>query len=380
MKHSHILLALAAAATMAFSSCSDDDTPEINLPEGTPVEGIGKGGDIAGFYVLNEGNMGANKCTLDYLDYSTGTYIRNIYESVNPEQVLALGDTGNDMAVYKGRLYIVVNGSHKVEVLDARSAKRIGKVDISSPRYLAFDGDFMYVTSYVGGTGDNGSVVRVDLNSLQVTGSVSAGLCPEEMVVTDHKLYAANSANFSTGTFDDKITVVDLNTFTVAGSVTAAINMNHLRLDKFGNMWANSRGNYNDQAECLVMLKKNAGEYALAKKYDVPCSNMALAGDKMYWYGVTYDASWNATNSFNVAQIDADGLASAPAEFITDGSASSIATPYCIAVQPSDGTVIITDAKNYTSSGNVLCYSPEGRKIWQATAGDIPGHVAFVKK
>ena len=33
---------------------------------------------IKGMYLLNEGNMGSNKCTLDFYDSTTGKYHRNI--------------------------------------------------------------------------------------------------------------------------------------------------------------------------------------------------------------------------------------------------------------------------------------------------------------
>ena len=38
--------------------------------------------------MLNEGNMGSNKCTLDFFfDYTKGTYYRNIYAEINPNVV-----------------------------------------------------------------------------------------------------------------------------------------------------------------------------------------------------------------------------------------------------------------------------------------------------
>ena len=368
-----------AVAAMTLSSCSDDD-PVIVLPEGEKVEGNVEGGNLAGFYVLNEGNMGANKSTLDFMNYSSDTYTRNLYAVQNPDEAMELGDTGNDIAVYGDRLYIVVNGSHKVEVLDAWSAHRIGKIDISSPRYVAFDGDYMYVTSYVGGDNGKGSVVKCDLNTLKVVGQVSAGICPEEMVITDGKLYAANSSDFTTGTFDNTISVIDLATFKAETPVVAEVNMNHLRLDSFGNMWVNSRGNYADISESLIMLKKVDGKYVKAEQYNLPCSNFAISGSKIYFYGVTYDANWKATNSYRVANIDASGIKGTPASFITDGTESSIVAPYCIAVQPGTGNIILTDAKNYVSSGSVMSYSAEGKRQWITTAGDIPGHIAFLPK
>lgn len=61
--------------------------------------------------------MGSNKCTLDYLDYVNGYYIRNLYSERNPNVVKELGDVGNDIQIYGSKLYVVVNCSHKVEVL-----------------------------------------------------------------------------------------------------------------------------------------------------------------------------------------------------------------------------------------------------------------------
>ena len=50
----------------------------------------------AGMYILNEGNMGSNKCTIDYLDLSASDgqthYMRNIFSSRNPSAVKELGD------------------------------------------------------------------------------------------------------------------------------------------------------------------------------------------------------------------------------------------------------------------------------------------------
>ena len=75
--------------------------------------------DPIGMYLLNEGNMGSNKADIDYLDYRTAVYARGIYAEKNPNVVKELGDVGNDIQVYDGRLFAVINCSHKVEVMDA---------------------------------------------------------------------------------------------------------------------------------------------------------------------------------------------------------------------------------------------------------------------
>ena len=157
---------------------------------------------------------------------------------------------------YKGRLYIVVNGSHKVEVLDAATARRIGQVDINSPRYIVFEGNNAYVSSYVGGDGNNGSVVRFDINTLAVNGKVSVGLQPEEMAIDGTNLYVANSTLISTGEYDNTVSVVDIKNMAKTGSIDVDINMHHLRIDSYGHMWVSSRGNYYDVPANLYRLDR----------------------------------------------------------------------------------------------------------------------------
>lgn len=73
----------------ALTACRDDVEMLLSEEEYTgdtrPVQGY------KGFYLLNEGNMGSNKSTLDYYDFATGIYTRNIYAEVNPTVPKELG-------------------------------------------------------------------------------------------------------------------------------------------------------------------------------------------------------------------------------------------------------------------------------------------------
>ena len=63
---------------------------------------------------------------------------------------------------------------------------------------------------------------------------------------------------------------------------------------------------------------------------------------------------------------------------ITDGTEKNIKIPYGIQVNPYTGDIYITDAKNYVSSGQLHCYSREGKRKWSVRTGDIPAHMCFV--
>ena len=147
-KHTYIGTGLALLFILSMNSCREDIV--IDTPVSTQVDSTQTKTEYSGFYLLNEGNMGSNKSTLDYYDYSTGIYIKNIYASVNPTVTKELGDVGNDLQIYGSKLYAVINCSNKVEVMDAQTAKRIGQIDIPNCRYIRFSGGYAYITSYAG--------------------------------------------------------------------------------------------------------------------------------------------------------------------------------------------------------------------------------------
>ena len=144
MKHAfYYLLFLLILSTL--SSCREDDF--ISLPDEDKLPEQ-EASNIAGFYLLNEGNMNMNKASLDYYDYQTGLYTRNLYGTANPTSTLGLGDVGNDLGLYGSKLYAVINASNKVEVMDAETTERIAVLEVKNGRYVTFDGGFVYVSAY----------------------------------------------------------------------------------------------------------------------------------------------------------------------------------------------------------------------------------------
>lgn len=98
----------------------------------------------------------------------------------NPNVVKELGDVGNDIQVYDGRLFAVINCSHKVEVMDAYTARRITQIDIPNCRYIRFKGKYAYVSAYVGPVAmdpnaQKGAVFKVDLDTYKIVGQVTVG-------------------------------------------------------------------------------------------------------------------------------------------------------------------------------------------------------------
>ena len=373
------------ALVMLLSACRTDDIIIYAEDEEIDVKPVAS--ETIGMYVLNEGNMGSNKCTLDYLDLSDSIihYHRNIYAERNPNEVKELGDVGNDIQIYGSRLWLVINCSNKVEVCRAADAVKIGKVNIPNCRYVTFDGGYAYVSSYVGpvALGSNaprGMVYKVDTLTLQKVDSVVVGYQPEEMAVYRGKLYVANSGGYNYPDYDSTISQVDLATMREERQISVALNLHHLRLDGHGQLWVTSRGDYYGAVSNLFYLRADAdGQMQVAGQMDVEVSDMCLAGDSLYYYGVGYnEVTKENTRSFGIVdvsrhQVVSRSLSDAP-------ELKAMRMPYGIMVHPTERDFYLMDAKNYVSSGELLHFHADGSFDYKVRTGDIPAHATFLFK
>ena len=333
-----------------------------------------------GMYLLNEGNMGSNKATIDYVDFCNGCYIRNIYGERNPNVVKELGDVGNDIQIYGNRLYAVINCSHKVEVMDARTCRRIGQVDIPNCRYINFYDGKAYVSSYVGPVSIDpnaqlGAVFEIDTATLQITRKVTVGYQPEELIVNNEHIYVVNSGGYRAPDYDSTMSIISLKDFRQVQKIPVCINPHRLRKDQYNQLWITSRGDHKEvQAQLLCVQPLHHTPYTL---HHISPSEMVIIGDSMYYYGTHWNNQTMSNRiTYGIFNVRTSILVSD--HFITDGTEKNIKIPYGIQVNPYNGDIYITDAKNYVSSGQLHCYSREGKRKWSVRTGDIPAHMCFV--
>ena len=386
-----LLLCMIVTAILLLTSCRSD---EITFPaeyEVLPMEprelSSFAANEPIGMYLLNEGNMGSNKATIDYLDFCNGCYIRNIYGERNPNVIKELGDVGNDIQIYGNRLYAVINCSHKVEVMDARTCRRIGQVDIPNCRYICFHEGKAYVSSYVGPVSIDpnaqlGAVLEVDTATLEITRKVTVGYQPEELVVYNEHIYVVNSGGYRGPDYDSTMSVISLKDFRQVQKIPVCLNPHRLRKDQYNQLWITSRGDYKDvQPQLICFSPATNSQLSIANA--PAASEMVIVGDSMYYYGSHWnEQTMSNTITYGILNIK-DSLSfregvGVGSSFITDGTEKNIKIPYGIQVNPYNGDIYVTDAKNYVSSGQLHCYSREGKRKWTVRTGDIPAHMCFV--
>lgn len=363
---------------MSLSACREDE--QIFLSDSVQVALPMVGTRIKGFYQLNEGNMGMNRASLDYFDYTTGHYTRDIFSERNPEIVKELGDVGNDIKVYGQKVYAVINVSNLIVVFDVRTARRIKEIEVPNCRYLAFWKDKAYISSYAGPVqiapnSEVGFVAEIDTASLEVTRKVSVGYQPEEMVVHNEKLYVANSGGYRAPNYDRTVSVVDLETFKEKKKIDVAINLYRMAIDERGDIYVSSRGDYKNTPSNLYVIDSTTDE--VKQCLDLQVGGMCVDGDKLYYYSVAYSMT-SGGNKVTYGILDTRTKKQITDRIITDGTDEDIMIPYGIAVNPETKEIFMSDAQNYVVTGFVYCFSPEGKLKWKTEGGNIPGHFAFI--
>ena len=189
MKKYLLGLAVLLMGTAVMTSCSDDnDGPETYLQEYS-----------TGAYVVNSGNM-YNKIesSLTAIDYASSTATQKVFKAANGR---SLGNTANDGIVYGNKIYLAVDQSNTIEVIDKKTKQSIkqikttdllGKAEGAEPRHIIADGGKVYFTTY------GGYVAAVDTINFVLADKYKVGSCPEGLVIGNGNLYVANS-NYGAG-------------------------------------------------------------------------------------------------------------------------------------------------------------------------------------
>ena len=267
--------------------------------------------------------------------------------------------------------------------MNVNTAKHITQISIPNCRYIVFKGKYAYVSSYAGPVKIDpnarlGYVAKVDTSSLQVVDTCNVGYQPEEMVIKDNKLYVANSGGYRVPNYDRTVSVIDLDHFKVAKTIDVAINLHRMELDKYGNIFVSSRGDYYNVPSATYVIDTNTD--AVTQKISLlPNSEMTLSGDSLYVYSTEWSYLTSA-NTISYAIYNVKTRRTVTHNFITDGTEKNIKIPYGVAINPETHEIFVTDAKDYVTPGTLYCFSPEGKKKWSVTTGDIPAHFAFTSK
>ncbi len=317
-----------------------------------------------GMLVLCEGLFQQNNSSLSWINNATGSVINDYYVQTSG---LQLGDTGNEMKQYGGKIYIAMNVSSKIEVLSVLTGVSIKQIPMfdgavaKEPRSLAFYNGKVYVTCY------DGYVDVIDTSSLEVEQRILVGSNPEGITVSNGKIYVANSGGLNFPNADSTVSVVNPISGLEEMKITVGLNPGDMITDAQGDVYVISRGDYASIPSRMHRI--NPSTNTVVDDFTFDASSLTLMNSNLL---VGYADFTSGTNTI--------GLFDAVNEIMTSNDfvdLSGVQTLYGIDYNPSNGNIYVLDALDFTTTGYVREFTSSGVSLADYHVGLNPTSIVF---
>lgn len=355
MKRSFILLCFVIA--IALVSCKKDDPVTPYVPPINPVTGL---------FVLNEGTFTYANSSLSYYNMEDNTVDNNVFFRVNNAPI---GDVGQSLAKVDNDLFIVVNNSKYIYKVDAQTIIYKAKIEgFTSPRYmLPVSSDKAYVSDL-----ESRGLWLLNLNTLEKS-LLETGNTTEAMVKVGNEVFVSNWSNYYTNgeTSNNSVQVIDCVNDALVDEIEVAQEPNAMVVDKYNHIWVSCSGNYMPPCDPAIICI-DAATHQVIKRFDLAegsyPSGMAIdgTGENIFFMNGGY-------GTLNVYKMSVDATEIPDTPFITSNSKVF----YGMKVNPQNGDIYLTDAKNYVQNGDLLRYSADGTLLGTFELGIIPSYMLF---
>lgn len=359
MRKLHFII--VAILMIATASCKKEKNQND-----TPVTPISE--EKKGVYILNEGTFTYANSSLSYYDKEADTVGNNLFFKTNGSPI---GDVGQSLALYDGSLYIVVNGSKYIYKVDAETLKFQAKLEgFASPRNIhVLENGLAYVSDL-----QKDGLWLIDLNTMEHRQFIETGNSTEAMVRVGDELFVSNWSNYYVpNSSNNSVQVIDMKTNTLVETIDVPQEPNAMVVDKDNIIWVLCSGGYNpgEQEPALVCI--DAAKRQIIKRFDFNAGidypdGLAIdgAGENLYYLNGGY-------NNLNVYKMSVDAAQTPDNPFIAaDGRVF-----YNVAVDPENGDVYVTNAKNYVQNGDVERFTKDGELLSKFTVGIVPCYMLF---
>lgn len=310
-------------------------------------------------FILNEGGFTYGNASVSAYNPNTNEIVNNVFSTVNN---LALGDIAQSI-VRKGELlYITVNNSQKIEVVNRETFERKKTIaGLSSPRYLLFQEDekAMITDLY------ERKINVIDLEAACEIGSIETKAWTEEIFETQNGIWAIERNGIGEAKFANLIQI-DATNLSVLSRFNIPIEPNSIIVDEASNFWILSSGLESDN-EFPQLIKFNTATKSIENSFSFPdfnkiAQNLAYSNNTLFF---------NKGNDIFEMQTNASSLPSSM-NFTTNTQ-----NIYNISIHPLTNEFYICDAVDYVSNGKLLRYDSGGNLLNEVTVGVIPSKVLF---
>lgn len=311
--------------------------------------------------VVNEGLFQQNNSTISLINEQG--VIQNWFLSTFNRP---LGDTGNAILQYGDKIYVVVNVSGTLEVIEASTGSSLKQISLQENNISKQPRQIIAVQGEVWITCFDGTISVVDTASLNVVESIQVGQNPEGISRYEDYVFVANSGGLNYPIYDSTLSVVSIYTRQEIAKIPIGINSSSVAADRHGNIYVVSRGKYGSVSSELYMVDALTFE---VEKWNKDSISSVYAEDDFFFVLRTVDGK-NVYQMYDAISKNWIKNINLPWD--------QIQTYYGI-THLSDGTFLMTDAGNYTSNGWVHHVNNQGKIINSWMVGVNPSGVIKIK-
>lgn len=303
-----------------------------------------------------EGNYGWGNASVSVYNTKTDVVTNNVFQTQNN---LPLGDVMQSSTLFDGKLFLVVNNSNKIEVVDTADFKRLGQITgLTSPRYFCgISSNKAYVTDLYAN-----AITVLNPATYQTIGTIPVGAWTEAMLYFNNQLFVTEKGT-------DKILVIDVATDLITDTIMVGREPNSIVLDKNNKMWVLCSGGINESQPKLHRINPNTlsveQTFAFSSVNESP-NALRIDSSGTYLFYIN-----NAVYKMNV-----NDLTLPSSSFIDNGNSIF----YGLGVSPYTNKIYVADAIDYVQAGKVYQYDFNGAKIQELNVGIIPQDFTFVEE
>ncbi len=352
------LLNIVLVSSVLLSACTKD--PETPAPTNPGAELF-----KSGVYIVNEGGFGFGNASIDLFNRDSNKVFNDIFRTVNNRP---LGDVAQSMSIVNNKGYIILNGSAKVEVINANNAQSMATINgFTSPRYMvAKDTSRAFVSDWF-----SNSVKEINLTTNTIVRSIAVGEGPEGMCIVGNKLYVANCGGYN---LDSTISIINLTSNTVEKTLKVGDAPLAIQEDVNGNVWVLCRGSYGGNFTIIdddtkgALVKINTQNDVISAKFEIGVlgdhpDKIKMNAAKNIMYFLSSYNQLSGVFKFSITDV------AAPTTAFISGYY------YGLGYDKVNDELYLTDAVDFKQNGFVKRYSSNGTLINTYGVGVIPNGI-----
>lgn len=274
-----------------------------------------------------EGNFGWGNASITQYDPNNKIVAQQLFQNVNG---FSIGDVLQSFCQSKEKLYIVLNNSGKIEIIDTADYSSLGSITgLNSPRYMVAKNNIGYISDLY-----NNGVTIIDLSNNQFIDTIETNHWTEYLLLDNDRLYIACpdtnwvlNYHIPSGIF--------LDTIIIGKAPSGMVQVSN------GHIWMLSSGGYNEEIPNLVEYDgqtvvqtipfNSITESPSQLRYDSKKERLLFLNEDLY----TYDLNTNT-------------MATSPV------IVSNSAVFYGLGIDPLNSDIYISDAVDYVQQGRVF--------------------------